>query len=118
MNFLENLENNIGSKLYEVILMSQARNELEQTKYYITNVLYARNAADKLINLIENELSRLEYLPELYPEIEKLDELKRKYRRIVIKKYVVLYAIDFENQKVFVSHIIYRGRNYINNNHL
>ena len=45
-------------------------------------------------------------------KIEKTDKLKREYRRIVIKKYVILYTIDFENRKVYISHMIYSKRSF------
>ena len=36
-----------------------------------------------------------------------------KYRRIVIKNYVVLYTIDEENKIVYISHMYYKKRNYL-----
>ncbi|MBQ9013657.1 MAG: hypothetical protein IJ094_08925 [Bacilli bacterium] len=50
----------------------------------------------------------------MYVEIEKNDELNNKYRRIVIKKFVVLYTIDIKRKTVYISHIYYGGKNYLN----
>lgn len=52
--------------------------------------------------------------PELYMKIGKVDKLKREYHRIVVKNYVVLYTIDFEKRKVYISRMIYGKRNYFN----
>ena len=42
-----------------------------------------------------------------------MDDLKRRYRRIVIENFVVLYTIDEDNGIVYVSHMYYGGRNYL-----
>lgn len=49
-------------------------------------------------------------------KLKKIDELKRRYRRIVIKNFVILYTIDEDNSVVYVSNMYYGGRNYIDNN--
>ena len=50
----------------------------------------------------KREMNRIyEYLSEM------------KYRRIVIKNYVVLYTIDEEKKIVYISHMYYKKRNYL-----
>ena len=49
----------------------------------------------------------------MYMEIEKHDETNRVYHKIVVKNYIVLYTIDEENKKVFISHMFYSRRNYL-----
>ena len=51
-----------------------------------------------------------------YAEIDKSDELKRIYRKIVIKNFIILYTIDENNSVVYVSHMYYGGRNYLDSN--
>lgn len=51
--------------------------------------------------------------PESYAKIGKVDKLKRDYHRIVVKKYVVLYTIDYEIKKVFITHMKYGERRYL-----
>lgn len=63
---------------------------------------------------VEEEVQKLKYAPKIHAEIEKVDELKRTYRKIVIKNYVILYTIDEENNVIFVSNMYYGGRNYLN----
>ena len=67
------------------------------------------------ISKIKLKILNLSDFPELYVEISDLNNLNRKYHRIVIKNYVVLYTIDYKNKKVFISHMYYGRRNYINN---
>ena len=58
----------------------------------------------------------MKHSPKIYAEIEKLDELKRNYRRIVTKNFVILYTIDEDNSVVYISHMYYGGRNYLETN--
>ena len=46
-------------------------------------------------------------------KIGKTNELKREYHRIVVKNYVILYTIDLNKRKVYISRMIYGRRNYL-----
>ena len=103
----------MGTKKYKVIITPTAYKEIDKIYDYITDDLYAENAAKRLMNKVEQEIQRLTDLPKIYAEIGKIDELKRVYRRIVVNNYVILYTIDEDNEVVFVSHMYYGGRNYL-----
>lgn len=105
----------MDTKKYKVIITPTAYKEIDRIYSYITEDLYAENVAKKLMKKVEDAVQRLKYAPKIHKEIEKNDELKRIYRRIVIQNYVILYTIDEENCVVFVSHMYYQGRNYIDN---
>ena len=100
---------------YKVIITPTAYREIDRIYDYITNDLYAKKAGEKLMEMVEGEVQKLKYAPKTHKEIEKIDELKRRYRRIIIKNYVILYTINDENNVVFISHMYYKGRNYMNN---
>ena len=46
-------------------------------------------------------------------EIEIADRTERQYRRLVVNNYVILYTIDEEEKIVYIAHIYYGGRNYL-----
>lgn len=104
----------MDTKKYKVIITPTAFRELDRIYTYISEELYAKNAAKDLMGKIESEIKNLSSNPKIYPKIEKIDELNRIYRRIVVKKYIVLYTLDEENNIVFVSHIYYGKRDYLN----
>lgn len=106
----------MDTEKYKVIITPTAYKEINKIYNYITEDLYAQNVAKKLMKEVEEEVQRLKYAPKMHAEIEKFDELKRNYRKIVIKNYIILYTIDEENNVVFVSHMYYGGRNYLDNN--
>ena len=96
--------------------MPIARQEMIEIYKYIYERLYAKTAANNLLKLIENEIDRLRRFPKLYARIEKFNKINRVYRRIVIKKYILLYTIDENEKIVYIDHIFYGGRDYLNKN--
>lgn len=98
---------------YKVIITPTASREMTRIYEYIREDLDAENAAINLMKQVETEFDRLQRSPYIYAEIEQYDDLKRKYRRIVVKNYVLLYTIDELEHVVFVSHMYYGRRNYI-----
>ena len=80
---------------------------------YISIKLEESLAAKRLFLKINNKISHLSKNPEIYSKSGKTDRLRKEYRKIVIGNYIVLYTIDSENKKVYISHIIYGRRNYL-----
>ena len=80
---------------------------------YISIRLKESLAAKRLFLKINDKISHLSKNPYIYSKAGKIDKLKREYRKIVIGNYIVLYTLDFENKKVYISHIIYGRRNYL-----
>lgn len=99
---------------YDVIIVPTAIKEIKRIYEYITDDLYAEKAAIVLMNKIENSINELAYAPKIHMKIEKLNELRKQYRRIVINNYIILYTIDDYNRTVYVSHVYYGRRNYLN----
>ena len=85
------------------------------SNYKIIITPTAKSAAKRLMEKVENEVQKLKYAPKIHTEIEKYDELKRNYRRIVINNFIILYTIDENNMVVYISHMYYGGRDYTNN---
>lgn len=113
MKHLENLDKNMDTNEYKIIIAPTVYREINQIYDYISEKLYAKKAAYNLMEQVEKEIQRLKKSPEIYTEIEKIDELKRRYRIIVIKNYVILYTIDNANKIVYVAHMYYGRRNYL-----
>ncbi len=103
------------TNFYNVIITPTAYREISRIYEYITEDLCAENAAKRIMKKVEEEIQKLKYTPRMHQRIKKIDDLKRTYRRIVIKNYVLLYTIDEETRTVFISHMYYGGKNYIDN---
>ena len=98
---------------YNIKLTEEFLTEVENICNYISVDLNANDAANRLREKVIYNILLLENSPRMFAKIEKIDKVKRKYRKIVIKNYVILYTIDEENKIVYVAHIYYSGRNYI-----
>ena len=43
-----------------------------------------------------------------------MNRAKKKYRKMIMGNYIVLYTIDEDKKIVYVSHMYYSGSNYLN----
>ena len=100
---------------YEVEFTDECKKEIKRIYNYIRDNLLEENAANRLMEKIEEYTSNLSFAPRMYAEIDKYKNTRRIYRRIVINNYVLLYTIDEEKRKVFISNMYYGGSDYINN---
>lgn len=98
---------------FEVEFTEQCIEEMDSIYNYISDKLKENEAAKRLLREVNKRVLDLSNSPELYMKIGKVDRLKREYHRIVVKNYVVLYTIDYENKKVFISRMIYGRQNYL-----
>jgi len=101
--------------VYRVKLAEEFLEEIAEIYYYISVILQAQHAAKRLIQKINKNLFLLRNSPKLFTKIEKYSKTKRRYRRLLVNNYVILYTIDETEKIVYVAHIYYGGRNYIDN---
>lgn len=104
----------MNTNAYKVVITLIAYKETRKIYNYLTEELYAEKAAKNLMRKIETKIQILEHLPKIYVELEKVDKFGKKYRKIIINNYIILYFIDEEKQTVVISHIYYAKSNYIN----
>lgn len=104
---------NSNNELYEVEFTQDCIDEINDIYEYIFQKLTAKISAKRLMQKIERKIMSLEKNPQIYVELNMMDNLKRKYRRMVVNNYVLLYTIDEENKKVYISHMYYGKRNYL-----
>ena len=98
---------------YRVKLTDQFLDEFEEICDYISNKLKNIDASNRLREKVIYNILLLENSPRMCTEIEKADRTERQYRRLVVNNYVILYTIDEEEKIVYIAHIYYGGRNYL-----
>ncbi len=98
---------------YMLQLAEEFIEEFEKTCDYISLNLNALDATNRLKEKVKYRLYLLEKEPKMYTEIEKLSKTQNMYRRIVVDNYIILYTIDENKKIIYVAHIYYGGRNYI-----
>lgn len=109
--FLKNGKKNME---YNIKLTDSFLEEFEETCNYISEYLKNVDASNRLREKVIYNVLLLENTPKMYMKIEKLDRIERQYRRMVIDNYVILYTIDEKDKIVYIAHIYYGGRNYLN----
>lgn len=98
---------------YRVELADEFLDEFEDICDYISNKLKNIDASNRLREKVIYNVLLLEHSPRMCTEIEKTDRTERQYRRMVINNYVILYTIAEPEKTVYIAHIYYSGRNYI-----
>lgn len=98
---------------FEVEFTEECIEEMSEIYEYISNNLKENKAAKRLMSEVLEKVLSFANTPELYMKIGKADKLKREYHRMVVKNYVVLYTINYENKKVYISRMMYGRRNYL-----
>ena len=58
-------------ELYQIIIMNDAKENLEEIQYYISYILREPNISRRLIRKIQREISDLNYMPKRYKVIIK-----------------------------------------------
>ena len=98
---------------YSIKLADQFLEEFEEICDYISNKLKNIDASNRLRKKVIDNVLLLEISPKMYTKIEKTDRTERQYRRMVVNNYVILYTIDDLEKIVYVVHIYYSRRNYL-----
>ncbi len=104
---------NLENVKFDIIGSFTAVREMRRIWEYISKDLYNPVAMKSLRKNVKTKIKNLNFSPKIYAEINKLDDLKRRYRRIPVKNYLLLYTIDDDSRVVYVSHMYYERRNYI-----
>ena len=96
--------------MYKVVYLPIARRQLEEAVAYIAENLCAPDAADDLINAVDEAacaLSEMPYRHALYPL---LFAMKREIRFIPIKNYNLFYVVNEDQKTVEIWRLIHQLR--------
>ena len=94
---------------YKVKLTDVFLEEIEEICNYITNKLKNIDASNRLREKVIYNILLLENAPKMCAKIEKVDRVKRQYRRLVVNNYIILYTVDEKEKIVYIAHIYYGG---------
>lgn len=97
---------------YEVRLMHQALQDLDEIYGYIAGSLLEPGIAAELPDTLENEILSLEYLPYRCPERRTGSFANSGYRQLLVKNYIVIYRIDEPRKQVLIVTVRYAKRSF------
>lgn len=95
-----------------VEITAAAQNDFENIYLYISETLCNKQAALRLMNLIDKSIRGLAEMPEGHPLV-KDEYLRNKGIRFVsVKNYIIFYTVDESMCKIYVVRILYGKRNW------
>ena len=99
---------------YNVKLSIQAREDYKKIIKYIKFKLLEPKIAEKYAELIKNEINTLRYNPKRFAIID-YDIIKEyKFRKLVIKNYILFYRINEIEKTVNIERILYGATDWKN----
>ena len=101
-------------KRYKVQLSNQAKNDYKGIIRYIKYKLLEPNIAERYAELIKNEINTLKYNPQKFAIIDYNMIKKYKFRKLIIKNYIVFYRINEDEKTVNIERILYGATDWKN----
>ena len=98
---------------YEIVLTDTAEEELEEIYEYISKHLIEEQAANRLMEKIEQNFLRLEQNPYSCMEVH-IKPNNEMYRRLLIDNFIALYGVDEKYKQVVIYRVIYGKTDYLN----
>ncbi|MFI3227956.1 MAG: type II toxin-antitoxin system RelE/ParE family toxin [Clostridia bacterium] len=98
--------------MYKLQITSLASKELDEIVLYISCNLKNPIAATNFLDEVEKCYAMLKSNPKIYEYCQDERLYKLRYRKVVVKNYVLIYRIDEASKTVYVLHIFYGKRDY------
>ncbi len=96
--------------MYKIEFLPIALDDLVEISDYISTKLCNPRAAQNLYEEIIFEIETLSLFPYSAPILILENHLKRKYRKLIVRNYLVFYWVDEDNKTVIISRIVYGRR--------
>lgn len=97
--------------MYKVEFLPVAKQDLTEIALYIKDKLNNPIAAYNTVEQIVEASEKLGSFPYSNPVYTPLRPLKKEYRKIPVKNYMLFYTVDETEKLITVSRIIYTRRN-------
>ena len=97
---------------YRIEITPPASNDLDEIVTYIARELENPIAAGSFLDEVDACYENLESMPFMYGECRDPQLRALKYRRAVIRNYVMVYRVDENIKTVYVMRFFYGARDY------
>lgn len=97
---------------YKIEVTPAASHDLDEIVDYIARELENPTAATSFLDEVDACYEGLETMPFMYEECRDLRLKALKYRRAVIKHYVMVYRVDEDAKTVYILRFFYGARDY------
>ncbi len=97
---------------YELVVTRKAEADLDAIIGYIMNELCNADAASEMLDAVGASYDALEDNPHLYPVCVQPILYRCGYRKIVIKRYLLIYRVNEAQKTVFVERFFSELQDY------
>lgn len=94
--------------MYQLEFLPIAKNDLDSIIDYISNKLKNKTAAKKLVESFINGANNILQFPYAYSVYNSMGSLKREYRSINVKNFIMFYTINEEERQVTIVRVLYK----------
>ena len=98
--------------MYKLEYLPIARADMVEIVRYISHDLNNPSSAEKLAAEMVNAAEKLVDFPYSCALHHTLKPLKKEYRKLIVKNYIMFYWVDGEVKKVVIARVIYFRRDY------
>jgi len=100
---------------YKIIITESAKLQLEEIISYIVNELYNEKAATEFLEKVRTRFNNIKITPYMYEVCRDKRLENKKFRKIVIDNYIMIYKVIENQNNIFIVGIFYSGQEYYKN---
>jgi toxin ParE1/3/4 len=99
--------------IYQVITTRRALSDMDKIHLYIAAELYAPQAADNLIDEMEQRINELATMPKRYALVVDERLARLGIRKIPVNNYLVFYRVNEQTRRVTVVRVLYGAMDWV-----
>ena len=97
---------------YKIVITEDADLDLDRILAYLTQQLYAEQAASALVAEYTQVLEQLEQFPSMFEVARSVSRSGKEYRKFLLGNYVGIYRVQERDQQVVILRIFHGSQNY------
>ena len=98
---------------YQLIIAEKAETDMTEICTYISQNLYAPEAALSLLDDIDRHILSLEHMPKRFALVSDEGLARLGIRLIPVKNYLIFYLVDDHAETVTIARVLYSRRDWV-----
>ena len=98
--------------MYQLVFLLIARQDMTDIARYIGHELCNPTAAFMLADEMIAAAERLVDFPYINAVHKSEEPLKKEYRKLIVKSYIMFYWVDEKEKRITIARVIYARRDY------
>ena len=98
---------------YKILVSETYHKDLKDIIHYIYHNLDAPLTTSALLDEIESAVSALSVMPFRYGLVDDAYLHRKKFRKCLVKNYIIFYKVNKENKTVMIHRILHARQNWI-----